>query len=196
MTQKEIRKYDLIIEIGKTHPADEAIVGLLRELSAIDFTVAFEMWEFVLTRHAATLANQQIAENVSCAVLSMFLAVSESRTKQFLLDNSPLLKLIYSSSATGASGNNLGILTNLILASKIEKADEILKYVSTNKNPNVDYGDRMKAIVDDVFNTYCAKSGAKVPSLNRKQTMLLLEYALKIKGANKNLLVQRIKELQ
>ena len=195
MTNKEIRKYDLILEIGKTHPADDGIVPLFRELAGNDFVVAFEMWEYMLGKHLATLASGEIADNIEGRVLAMFLNVSESRTKQMLLDNPQLLKLIYSGASTSASGENLNLLTQLILASKIEKADEILKLVFANKNTNMDFGDRMKIIIDDVFNTYCAKSGTKVPNLNRKQTMMLLEHCLKIKGSNKAVLVQRIKEL-
>jgi len=196
MTNKEIRKYDLIMEIGKTHPADDGILALFRELAGIDFVVAFEVWEYTLGKHVSTLANGEISDNIEGRVLSMFLGISESRTKQMLLDNPQLLKLIYTNASTAASGENLSILTQLILGSKVEKADEILKLVGSNKNTNMDFGDRMKTIIDDVFNTYCAKSGSKVPNLNRKQTMMLLEHALRIKGANKALLVQRVKELQ
>jgi len=196
MTNKEIRKYDLIIEIGKTHPADDGIVTLFRELATNDFVSAFEMWEYMLGKHVATLASSEISDNIEGRMLSMFLDVSESRTKQMLLDNPQLLKLIYTNASTCASGENLNILTQLIVASKVDKADEILKLVGANKNTNMNFGDRMKAIIDDVFNVVCTKSGTKVPNLNRKQTMMLLEHALKIKGPNKALLVQRVKELQ
>jgi hypothetical protein len=53
----------------------------------------------------------------------------------------------------------------------------------------------MRTIVDQVFFTYCEKNGTKKPELTKKQSTLLLEFISKIKGPNKNLLTQRIKEI-
>lgn len=196
MNAKELRKYELIILIGRTDPASAEIVELFHDLAKNDFTTAFEMWEYILNIHSEKLSDVAVSQNLEGAIFSVMMRVSEAKTKQLLPESSPLLKLIYTNSATAASENNLAYLSGLVLGSKIEAADEIFKLVVANKNRNMEFGDRMKIIIDDVFNTYCQKNGTRVPSLNRKQTMLLLEYCLKIKGPNKNLLVQRVKELQ
>ena len=45
MTQKELRKYDLITDIANIGGAER-----LRELAGIDFTAAVEVWEYKLTK--------------------------------------------------------------------------------------------------------------------------------------------------
>jgi len=196
MTAKEQRKYNLIIEIGVSDPTDATLGEKFSQLASVDFGTAVDMWEYMMTLHVDRLADGFASKKMEEEIFSILSKQSDVKLKSALGESAPLLKLIYGNSATSASAGNLAYLTSLIIASKIEKADEILKHVASNKTGVMDYGDRMKIIIDDVFNTYCAKAGVTVPSLNRKQTMLLLEYALKIKGPNKNLLVQRVKELQ
>ncbi|MCL2570232.1 MAG: hypothetical protein FWE16_03440 [Firmicutes bacterium] len=196
MTSKEIKKYNLILEIGRTDPTSEKMIELIISLAGVDFQTAVDMWEFIMGKYEDLLSKQETSYNLEGRVFAGLSGVSDTKLKQLITDNAPLLKLIYGNAATAGTGANLSFLVQIILASKIEKADEILKHIATNKNKNMEFGDRMKIIVDEVFNQQCQKAGTKVPTLNRRQTMLLLEYALKIKGPNKNLLVQRIKELQ
>ena len=195
MVAKEYKKYDLIIKIGNTLPEDTSLPAMFGELATIDFGAAVEMWEYMLNLHVAELQRVVISHNLESRVYDVLMSKSEVRLKQALTESAPLARLIYTSSATSAIGGNLAFLASLVLTNKIEQASELLKLVVANKNTNIDFGDRMKLILDAVFDTYCAKNNTKVPSLNRKQTMMLLEFALKIKGPNKALLVQRIKEL-
>jgi len=193
MNAKELKKYNLVIQIGNTDPSSPQMVELLAELSGNDFQTGFEMWEYVMSMHADKLSREQFALNLEREVFNAMLARSESRTKQLLGESMPLLKLIYNQSATSASAGNLSYLTSLVVANKLDDAGEIMKFIVTNKS--TDFSDRMRIILDDVFEASCKKSGSRVPSLNRKQQMFLLEYALKVKGPSKNVLAQRIKEL-
>jgi len=172
MQAKEYRKYGIIEKILK----DGNSVELLKELATIDFTIAMNMWEYKFFD--------------SEEIFKMFNDLSETKTRQLLIENSPLLKLIYISQL---NETGLKFLVNLILSPKIEIADEILRYIKSNTNIN--YDDAMMTIVNSVFNTYCEREQVKKCSLNRKQTALLLDYVSKIKGPNKMLLTQRIKEL-
>ena len=196
MNAKELKKYSLISEIGNSDVGDSKLPALFKELGAIDFVVASEMWEYMLTTHVARLFDIGVSSNIEGEIFATLLKISEVKTKTLFTENPTLLKLIYGSASTSAMGENLDFVTGLILGSKIDAADQILTFVAGNKHANMDFGDRLKAIIDNVFETYCKKTGARVPQLNRKQTMLLLEHALKVKGPNKALLSQRIKELQ
>jgi len=193
MTGKELRKYGLVVLTGNTNPADEKIVTYMDELARNDFTTGIEMWEFMLSTYAEKLGSQEIAGNIEGRLFETLQRVSDARLRQTLGSNPQLLKLVYNQSITAASGANLAYLTSLVLTSKIDAADEILKLIATNKTG--DFNTRMTTIIDDVFETQCRKNATRVPSLNRKQTMLLLEYALKMKGPQKAVLTQRIKEL-
>ncbi|MCL2586662.1 MAG: hypothetical protein FWE31_00295 [Firmicutes bacterium] len=192
MNSKELRKYTLIVEIGNCAPTYEGIIKLFDELARNDFQTAIDMWEFTMTTYAPQLSKLEVSQLLETRVWEVFSSVSDARLKTNLGNNPQLLKLIYSS-VTAATAGNLAYITHLVMGGKIDAAGEILKLISLNKTP--DYNTRMQAIVDDVFVAGCKKSGTTVPSLNRKQTMLLLEYALKMKGPQKNIMSQRIKEL-
>ena len=191
MTPKEARKYTLISQI-LTSQAREAFAGLT-ELANIDFTTAFEVWECVLQANQKDLADHAVATVLENKALEMFNALSETKTRQLLLASDPLIRLIYGACATAGMGLNLILLVNLILSSKLEAADVALSAIRSNSTG--DFGERMRIIVDSVFKTYCESKGVKKCELNRKQSTLLLEYCAKIKGPNKMLLTQRIKEL-
>jgi len=193
MNSKDIKKYTLIARLVNTKPQSAELLAMLTELAGIDFTTAFEVWEFVLMACQKDLANKNIAENIEGKAFDMFVSVSETKTRQLLAASEPLIRLVYGACATTCTGTNLATLTHFILAAKIETADAMLAAVRSN--PTGDFGERMRIIVDSVFKTYCESKGVKKCELNRKQSTLLLEYCAKIKGPNKMLLTQRIKEL-
>jgi hypothetical protein len=193
MNAKDIKKYNLITTIAATKPDSMEIADMFTELAGIDFAVAFEVWEYMLNLHQKDLSDVIVAANLEGRIFNILNVISESKTKQLLVDSLPLNRLIYTCCATAAGGTNLQFVANLVLANKLDAADEILKNVRANTN--IDFGDGMKAIIDAVFSTYCAKNNAKKCELSRKQVALLQSYVDKIKGPNKSLLTQRLKEI-
>lgn len=193
MNTKDIKKYSLIHQILNSQPQNMELAAWLAELAGIDFTIAFEVWEYMLAAYQKDLADKNIAKNIGTKVFDIFINLSETKTRQLLLASDPLIKLIYGACADSCTGTNLALLTQLILAAKIETADSILSAVRSNSTG--DFGERMRIILDNVFKTYCESKGVKKCELNRKQSTLLLDYCAKIKGPNKMLLTQRIKEL-
>jgi len=181
MNSKELRKYDLITEIAELGGAER-----LRELANIDFTAAAEIWEYKLLKDANAFG---IAD-----VFAFLGAISETKLRTAVLGSAPLIKLVYCNSVQSCTGANLTFLASLIVGSKIAEAEEILRQIKNN--PTGDFGDRMKAVVDAVFELSMQKSGTKKANLNRKQTGLLFDFVSKMKaGAVKSLLTQRLKEL-
>jgi len=111
-----------------------------------------------------------------------------------VLASSPLSKLIYGASLASCTGANLNFVASLIVGNRIAEAEEILRNVKNN--PTGEFSERMKAVVDAVFELSMGKTGAKKASLNHKQTILLFDFVSKMKtGSTKNLLTQRLKEL-
>ena len=193
MNTKDIRKYTLIAKILNEPMQNEIITSWLTELAGIDFTVAFEVWEYVLHASQELFKDQKLAEQHEAKAFEMFVALSETKTRQLLAASDPLIKLIYGACATSCTDTNLATLVHFILSAKLESADAALAAVRSN--PTGDFGERMRIIVDSVFKTYCESKGVKKCELSRKQSALLLEYISKIKGPNKMLLTQRVKEL-
>ena len=183
MVQKEIRKYDLIVEICTNGGAQR-----LRELATLDFTAALDIWEYIMGKDPNTFGDTDvfaILEDVSAKNLRAFLSGGTA---------GPLLKLIYGASQLSCIGANLKYLCDLIVGSKIDAAEEILRMVRGNATG--DFNERMVAVVDKVFELSMAKNGTGRATLNHKQTILLFDFVSKMKsGASKNLLTQRIKEL-
>ena len=195
MNSKDTKKYTLIKTIFNSQPNDDALFALFSELAGIDFTTAFEVWEFILNGHQAELGDRAIAGNLESKLFTLFNTISETKTRQLFTESAPLNKSVYTFSATSCNGTNLQILVNLILSAKIEPAEQALSCIKSNALADFDYGEAMRRIIDTVFATYCAEKGVKKCELNRKQKTLLLDYIAKIKGPNKALLTQRIKEL-
>ena len=193
MNAKDIRKYNLITAIAEIPALSPSLEGNFSELAAIDFTTAFEVWEYKLGLCSSELGNEAVAANLEEKIFGVFQKASESRTRQLLCESLPLIKLIYQQCISSCSGHNLMLLTNLFLSSKLEVADEMLR--CTRLNETGDLGLRMKAVVDSILGTYCARNGVKKAELSRKQATLLLEHIDKVKGPNKAILRQRIKEL-
>jgi len=193
MTSKDIRKYTLISILVNSKPSSAELPNQIAELAQIDFATAFEVWEFVLHFSGKDLLKLETAQNIESKVFANFAALSETKTKQLLASSDPLLRLIYGACATTCTGMNLTMLISLILSAKLDAADVALAAVRSN--PTGDFGERMRIIVDLVFKTYCEIKGVKKCELTRKQSALLLNYISKIKGPNKMLLTQRIKEL-
>jgi ribosomal protein L22 len=124
----------------------------------------------------------------------MLESISESKLKAAILSNAALSKLIYGASPFSCVGANLSFVASLIVGSKINEAEEILKNIKNN--PTGDFSERMKAVVDAAFELSMGKTGTKKATLNHKQTILLFDFVSKMKtGPTKNLLTQRLKEL-
>ena len=181
MNNKELRKYDLLVQIGNQGGANA-----LRELAGLDFDVAVDMWEYKMTKDINTFNGED--------VFGILADVSEAKLRAAVLGNTALLKLIYGGSSESCTGANLTFLAGLIVNSKIAEAEEILKMVKNNGSG--DFNDRMNAVVDAVFTLSMGKTGTKKATLNHKQTILLFDYVSKMKaGTTKNVLTQRLKEL-
>lgn len=181
MNNKDIRKYDLMVQIGNQGGA-----AAIKELAALDFNVAVDLWEYKMLKNIDTFAGEDVFQILE--------SVSESKLRAAVLGNPALQKLIYGTSEASCSGANLQFLATLIVTSKINEAEDILKMVKNN--PTGDFAARMHAVVDAVFALSMGKTGTKKASLNHKQTILLFDFVSKMKaGTTKNLLTQRLKEL-
>ena len=193
MTQKDIKKYTLIKNIVTSAPENPGIAAWFSELLVIDFGVALEVWEFMLATFSREIADMNTAVNLEVKIFEMFVNASETKTRQLVLASDPLVRLVYGACATSGFGVNATFLAGLILSNKLDAAAAVLAAVRSN--PTGDFGERMREIVERVFAMYCESKGVVKCELSRKQSALLLEYIGKIRGPNRMLLTQRVKEL-
>ncbi|MDR0975398.1 MAG: hypothetical protein LBM01_00360 [Christensenellaceae bacterium] len=194
MNNKEIRKYELIGLIFSATDSEKALVPLFKELGALDFQTAMEVWEFKLTK-CENLGDIEVSSNLEGAVFATLSSISESKLKSALLETPTLLKLIFGVAATSCEGANLKFLVDILLAAtkKTEDAERLLMLVRSNQSG--DYGARMNTVITRLFETYCKVKNAKKCVLTNAQSLILFDAVLKIKGEYKALLSQKLKEL-
>ena len=119
MNNKDIRKYDLVIEVGNQSGA-----VALKELATLDFNMAIDLWEYKMIKDINAFAGADI--------FNILESVSESKLRTAVLGNPALLKLIYGASEESCTGANLQFLASLVVTSKINEAEDILKMVKNN----------------------------------------------------------------
>ena len=179
MNKKTLRKYELVSEIMTS---SENAMEKLRELCDIDFQTAFDMWEYKIG----------ISNGLVVSGFDFFQSISEQKTRTAIVESIPAQKAIYSS--TEATDPKLiEYLGNFVIANKLDIAEECLSKLRTN--PHFDFNEILPEIINTIFAISCKKNNSRVPVLNKKQKMLLTDYINKIKGPNKALLLQRMKEI-
>lgn len=193
MNQKQTKQYNLIENIFKVPFGSALAPKLFGELAAINFEISADMWEYVLSQNSNALSNTQNAVLMAEEILDIFTKQSFQKTNNYVCDSLPLIKLIFGQSSVAGTGSTLNLVANIVLANKVEIAETMLS--SLRNNSNIDFNEIMKNVVEKVFENYCAKNAVKKPELNRKQKTLLLGFIDKMRGPNKALLQQRIKEL-
>jgi hypothetical protein len=178
MNTKTIRKYELVAALV----GGQNVIANLTELAAQDFAAAFDMWEYNLAKGTCDIMP----------ALDMFQSLSEQKTRTLFCESLPLQKLVYSAKDAHTK-KPIAFLTQLVILGKLDIADECLMRLRANTHN--DFNETIRLVVDDVFAASCAKHNSKVPVFNKKQKELLLSYINKIKGPNKALLLQRMKEI-
>ena len=193
MNTKTQQKYNLIIEIAGADANTTNLTAKFEELLGNDYQIAFDMWEYTLSKYQTDLADPKFCMIYEQNLFKMFSLAGDTKFRTCLCESLPMLKLVYGQCTSAGTGHNLAFIVNLVLSNKIEDADEILR--AMKNNANIDFNERLKDVVDKVFLEYCARNDVRVPVLNKKQKTLLMDYISKIKNPNKALLTQRIKEL-
>ena len=179
MNKKTLRKYELVSELMTT---SENAMEKIRELCDIDFQTAFDMWEYKIG----------ISNGLVIAGFDFFQSVSEQKTRTAIAESIPVQKAIYSS--TEATDPKLiEYLGNFVIANKLDTAEECL--AKLRSNPHFDFNEIISNVINTIFALSCKKNNSRVPVLNKKQKALLIDYINKIKGPNKALLLQRMKEI-
>ncbi|MDE6293653.1 MAG: hypothetical protein K2L88_03415, partial [Clostridiales bacterium] len=84
---------------------------------------------------------------------------------------------------------------NLLVANKVDVVDGIFKNVMKNELMKKSFGQYMLEFLDKFFIEVMKKNAGRKVELNRKQSTMLMSYAQKVKGDEKAMLVQRIKEI-
>lgn len=173
---------------------DKEYISAMGELAAFDYGAAVTLWEFFLTESESALGRSEYAELLIDKTEKLMESVSATRFVRCLSESPVVRGAVYRRSATALSrAETIGYEVQFVLGGKFAESEDVLKNAMKN-NGGAYYGKFLAAVVDRMIIELVKKNPAK-PSFPKKQATHILEYSEKIKGPEKALIAQRIREL-
>ena len=196
MNAKQIKHYEILSEFFNSDMLKQAAVDkYFGALLKLDYALAEDLWEFMLIRNDADLKNPAFAALYIDHVFALFLKANAAKVQKTVVDRAVIQRAVFGFSPTADKGELFDMPINLLVANKVDVVDSIFKNASKNEAMKKSYGQYMLAFLDKYFIEMMKKNAGRKVELNRKQSTLLMSYAQKVKGDEKAMLVQRIKEI-
>lgn len=196
MNTKEQKYLGLLKRIMRLElPAQgKEYISALGELAAFDYGAAVTLWEFFLTESESALGRSDYTELLVDGTEKLMEDVSATKFARCLAESPIVRSGIYRRSATALRrAETIEYEVRFILGGKLAESEDVLKNAMKN-NGGADYGRFLAAVVDRAISELARKNPSG-PSFPKKQAAHILEYADKIKGPEKALIAQRIREL-
>lgn len=196
MNAKQIKHYEILSEFFTSDLLKPAVVDkYFRALLGLDYALAEELWEYVLIRNDADLKNQAFSTLYIDRVYALFASAASARANKTIIEKPVITRAVFNFSPTADSGELFALPVALLVAGKADAVDTVFKYVCKNEIMKSSFGEYMIGFLDKFFVEMMKKSAQRKVELNRKQSALLMSYVQKVKGDEKAMLVQRVKEV-
>lgn len=196
MNAKQIKQYELLSEFFAADILKQAAVDkYFGAMLKLDYSFAEDLWEYMLIRCDADLKNPAVAALYIDRVFELFFAAAAQKATKTIMDRAVITRAVFGFSPSAAGGQMFDIPIALLSANKVDAADSALKFVAKNDAMKVSFGKYMIKFLDQFFIEMTKKSAQRKVELNRKQSTLLMDYVQKVKGDEKAMLVQRVKEI-
>lgn len=197
MNAKTVKHYEYLSEFFGSDmlkaPAVDKYFGALLKL---DYAFAEELWEFMLIHHDADLKNPAFAALYIDRVYKLFAASNAARTQKTVVDVPVIERAIFQFSPSACDGELFNLPISLLISGKTDAVDGIFKLLIKNEAMKPSFGEYMIKFLDRFFIEMMKKDAQRKVKLNNKQTSLLLTTVQKVKGDERAMLVQRIKEVK
>ncbi|MDE5592557.1 MAG: hypothetical protein K2I75_01335 [Clostridiales bacterium] len=196
MNTKQIKQYEILSEFFNSDMLKQAAVDkYFGAMLNLDYGAAEDLWEFMLIRNDADLKNLVFAKLYVDRIYELFLKANAAKVQKTLIDRPVVNRAVFSFSPTADKGELFNMVINLLVANKVDIVDGIFKNVMKNEAMKSSFGQYMLEFLDKFFIEMMKKNAQRKVELNRKQSTLLMSYAQKVKGNEKAMLIQRIKEI-
>lgn len=196
MNAKQVKHYELLSEFFRSDflksPAVDKYFG---ELLKLDYAFAVDLWEYMLIRNDADLCYNTISSLYIDEVFGLFLKANEQKALKTVVERPVIERAVFGFSPEVAKGPLFDLPVSLLAANKVDVVDGVLKLVLKNAVLPVSFGAYMIEFLDKFFIEMMKKDAQRRVKLNSKQSSLLLSYVQKVKGDEKAMLVQRVKEV-
>lgn len=196
MNAKQVKYYEIISEffasdILKSAAVEKYFGAMLKH----DYAMAEELWEFMLIRSDKDIKSTVITSLYVDKIYGMFYESNAAKTLKTLNDNTVIKRAVFQFSPLVSDGELFMLPINLLLSNKIDAVDDILKLVSKNEAMKVSFGAYMIKFLDKYFIEMMKKDAQRRVKLSSKLSSFLLSVVQKVKGDEKAMLVQRVKEV-
>lgn len=196
MNAKQIKHYEILSELFtsdmlKAATVDKCFGAVLK----LDYGYAEDLWEYMLIRFDSKLNDKAVAELYVDRVFELFTKAAAGRVLKTITDRATVLRAVYGFSPTADEGDIFSFPVSLLLSNKIDAVDAMFKNLYKNELMGVSFGEYLVKFLDKFFIEIMKKNAQHRVELNRKQSTLLMSYAQKVKGDEKAMLIQRIKEV-
>lgn len=196
MNAKQVKFYEIVSgffgsDIFKAAVVDKYFGDLLK----LDYSLAEDLWEFMLIRSDADLKNPAVTSLYIERLYNLFAAANAAKAIKTVVDRPVILRAVFRFSPAVADGELFMLPVNLIASNKTDSADAILKQVMQNDAMKPTFGEYMVDFLDRLFIELTKKDAQRRVKLSNKQSQLLLSTVQKVKGDERAMLVQRVKEV-
>ena len=197
MNTKQIKQYEILYEFfGSDMLKPAAVDKYFNAMLKLDYGFAEDLWEVMLIKNDADLKNPAVAKLYIDRVFGLFLAVGTARAVKTATERAVIANALFRFSPTTSEGELFALPVNLLVANKVDAVDAMLKLVAKNEAMKPSFGEYMIAFLDKFFIEMMKKNAQRRVELNRKQSALLMAHVQKVKGDERAMLVQRVKEVQ
>lgn len=197
MNAKQIKSYEILSEFFASDMLKQAAVDkYFGAMLKLDYVMAEDLWEFMLIRNESDLSNPAFSTLYIDRVYELFTKVSRSRVNKTILERPVINRAVFRFSPTANEGDFFAMSVNFLVSNKTEIAEGILKLVAQNTAMNCSFGEYMIEYLDKCFIEIMKKDAQRRVKLSAKQFTLLTATVQKVKGDEKAMLIQRVKEVK
>lgn len=197
MDAKTLKLYDVLTNYRLTDFGlrKNTALKFAEELTDIHFDYGFDAVEFLYLRVPKIFEVESIQDDIAVTFLAALIKQNRTKTVKNILASPNLITVFFTLNRRAFSGETLDILITLLTGNKLADAEKLFK--ALYKNAQANYAQGMVAVFDGYSAALIEKQGGEmlVPDMPKKTAALLQACAEKIKGGEKPLLLQRIREL-
>lgn len=196
MNAKQVKHYEILSEFFNSDILKQAAVDkYFGALLKLDYTFAEDLWEYMLIRNDANLSKTAVATLYLDRVFTLFLGASSAKALKTVNDRPVIQRAVFGFSPSVAEGELFDLAVNLLVSNKVDTVEGMFKNIAKNEAMKPSFGGYMIKFLDRYFIEMMKKSAQHKVELNRKQSALLMTYVQKVRGDERAMLIQRVKEV-
>jgi hypothetical protein len=196
MDAKQLKFLQLFSELSRIPTLEpDSLARGIAPIIKLDFGYGIDVWEYYARAYDDTIAaNLALSTYFGNDLLAVFYEQSPPKTIATLTDVDSIAKLVLCHNPLVQSGLVLDIVLSSISGGKLELAEFCLSHLQ--KNTHIQFDAYIKTVVEHMIRDAIRKAeGNRKVQLPKKQTALLLSFIQRLRGQNKSMLEQRIKEV-